>query len=203
MGAELRESVPAPAPFRASLSKQPQCFTAGAIEERAGDSLEALLTEEVCPFLATFFSTSSPLARTAALAELEQQVAAAFPELRYFRVDADQLSMRAFLQWDIAFLPTLVLYSPPDVPGRQGHWHRWKGGSAASPYEFATVANFVTRFTGLRPGNSSSFARPTEGGGLLPKRGSETWYDWQLAASWVLVVLAAFQWRYGPPLGVV
>lgn len=184
------------------LSQQPQCWYGGAIEEKSDDDLKELLSEELCPFLAAFFSGASPLARSDALVEMEQQVAAAFPEIRYYRVDADHLSMRAFLQWDIAFLPTYVLYTPPESLGHPGTWYRWKG-SGTNPYDFHTVAGFIQRTSGLRPSNSSTCVRLAGAWEALPRRGSESWTGMYLAMSWVLVVVAALQRWFGQPLGDV
>lgn len=187
-------------PTKFSGSQQRQCWLAGPIEERSDDELEALLSEEACPFLAAFFSGSSPLARSESLAEMEQQVAAAFPQLRYYRVDADQLGMRAFLQWDIAFLPTYVLYTPSETPGRSGHWYRWKG-NGTSPYDFYTVAGFISRVAGLMPMNSTTCVKLAGPADRLPRRGSETGSYARLAASWALVFLACLQRWFGQPLG--
>jgi len=165
------------------------CRSANPVEERNGLDLEVLLSEDKCPFLAAFFSASSPLAQTEKLAQTEHRVASAFPELRYVRVDADQLGIRAFLQWDIAFLPTYVLILPGrEVKERQ--WIRWKG-DGANPYDYSAVAAFVSRATGLIPANTSFCVGPSCG--HVTPRGSATWNKTILVASWIAVAIVAMQ----------
>jgi len=199
--ASQEEALPPPLLLHPPLPRRaPQCRYAGPMEESSDLELEALLVEASCPFVAAFFSGSSPLAQTEGLAALEREVAASFPQLRYYRVDADTLSMRAFLQWDIAFLPTFVVYTPPEHPGYPGNWYRWNG-NGTSPYDLHTVAGFIQRAAGLRPSNATKCARlagPVEG---LPRRGAEAWTQASLLGSWVLVGLAALQRAFGRPLG--
>lgn len=187
------EERPAP-----GLSRQEslQCQRWHAVEERSGDALETLLVEDAYPFIVAFFSESSPLARSEGLAIAEQRLAASFPDIRYFRVDADHLSMRAFLHWDISFLPTYVLFLPSAERKRPGSWHRWGGDGAANPYSYETVAAFVERASGFVAANSSARRAdaPLLGvtGPLPPRAGSGfVGSTLQLAASWTVVVVAA------------
>mmetsp|Transcript_111250 Transcript_111250/g.314905 ORF Transcript_111250/g.314905 Transcript_111250/m.314905 type:complete len:225 (-) Transcript_111250:108-782(-) len=162
-----------------------QCAAWNPIEERTGETLEALLLEDACPFVVAFFSSSSPLAQSEELARMEQQTASAFPEMKYVRVDADQLGIRAFLQWDITFLPTYVV-SVPAEKGQPRQWIRWKGEGETNPYDHASVTAFVARATGLRAGNTSSFSA-----GPVPPRGSPGMSALQLGVCWVLLALTA------------
>jgi len=184
-----------PAPWQEG---QP-CLGTGPVEERSGENLEVLLAEGECPFLAAFFSASLPLAQTKGLAETEQQIASAFPSLVYFRVDADQLGIRAFLQWDIAFLPTYVLYLPPSE-GRPRKWIRWKGEGGSNPYDYEAVASFITHTTGLIPRNFS--AVPPRGSSPVQPRGQPESGGLQLGVSWVIIFLVGLRrWLQGPQPG--
>mmetsp|Transcript_1692 Transcript_1692/g.3433 ORF Transcript_1692/g.3433 Transcript_1692/m.3433 type:complete len:227 (-) Transcript_1692:90-770(-) len=165
-----------------------RCIGTGTVEERSGEGLEALLAEGEYPFIAAFFSASLPLAQTKGLAETEQRVAAAFPSLVYIRVDADQLGIRAFLQWEVAFLPTYVLYLPPSE-GQQRKWIRWKGEGGSNPYDYEAVASFIARATGLIPGNIS--AAPLAGSSLVQPRGQPEWGGLQLGVSWAIIAAVA------------
>eukprot|EP00931_Biecheleriopsis_adriatica_P063022 TRINITY_DN38100_c0_g1_i1.p1 TRINITY_DN38100_c0_g1~~TRINITY_DN38100_c0_g1_i1.p1 ORF type:complete len:238 (-),score=42.33 TRINITY_DN38100_c0_g1_i1:78-734(-) len=152
------------------------------VEERNVETLEVLLAEERCPFVVAFFSASSPLAQSEDLAFTEQRLATAFRDLRYIRVDADQLSIRAFLQWDISFLPTYTLFWPRK--GKEQKWHHWQGKNGANPYDYHSVASWVTRCTGLMPGNSSD----TMAGPVPPRMPSPPMFG--LTTCWAMVGLA-------------
>eukprot|EP00811_Abedinium_folium_P003670 NODE_13376_length_1169_cov_4.642035.p1 GENE.NODE_13376_length_1169_cov_4.642035~~NODE_13376_length_1169_cov_4.642035.p1 ORF type:complete len:254 (+),score=55.30 NODE_13376_length_1169_cov_4.642035:24-764(+) len=57
----------------------------------------ARLSEGGCPLVKAFFSSSSPLSRSNALAMTERHLAAAFPSLRYLKVDTDQMGLGALM----------------------------------------------------------------------------------------------------------
>ena len=171
-------------------AKDPCPMANGVVEERPVDSLEILLSEEHCPFVAAFFSSSSPLSQTPELALTEQRLAMSFPTIRYVRVETEYMTIRSFLQWDISFLPTYVLFWPGGRPSLGGSeakgWHRWLG-KGANPYDYAEVSSWISEVTGLLPQNSSqSDAKP-----LLPRGGSQkaSSFAW-LVIAWTLVALA-------------
>lgn len=168
---------------------------------RVAEGLEALLSENACPFLVAFFSTSSPLSQTHGLAAMEQHISAAFPSLLYVRVDADKLGIRAFLQWDIAFLPTYVLVLPATL-GKPRQFFRWKGDGNPNPYDYDAVASFIARSTGLPPGNTTWRAPLALGQDNLPMlpRGSQSWIRLELVIGWILVALAVLHRWLGCPL---
>mmetsp|Transcript_75392 Transcript_75392/g.143512 ORF Transcript_75392/g.143512 Transcript_75392/m.143512 type:complete len:234 (-) Transcript_75392:18-719(-) len=161
------------------------CSDIHPIEERAGAGLEALLTEDACPFLAAFFSASSPLAQTPSLAVTEQRVAASFPNIRYVKVDADSMGVRAFLQWDIEFLPTYVLFMPA-LTGERRQWHRWPADSQTNPYDVEAITAFVSQVTKLMPANTSWSGF---GEAETLQRGSPAWTTLQAAVGWLLVAI--------------
>eukprot|EP00930_Biecheleria_cincta_P069152 TRINITY_DN56929_c0_g1_i1.p1 TRINITY_DN56929_c0_g1~~TRINITY_DN56929_c0_g1_i1.p1 ORF type:complete len:264 (-),score=26.03 TRINITY_DN56929_c0_g1_i1:132-923(-) len=178
-----------------SFTEDPPCpMPEHGVEERNVETLEVLLAEERCPFVAAFFSGSSPLAQSTGLALTEQRLASSFPKLRYIRVDADLLSIRAFLQWDISFLPTFVLFWPGSHRRKEGtpekKWHHWKGEGSRSPYDYHAVADWITLKTGELPLNSSSLEA-----GPVPERQPHSSGRWQLVLSWGLVALG-FLHRY-------
>jgi len=186
-----RPPMSPPSPGRPS-----QCTRGLPVQRRAGDALEALLVEDDCPFLAAFFSESSPLAQSEGLVVTEQWVAAAFPDLQYFRVDANQLGMRAFLQWDISFLPTYVLYMPSGIPDRPGTWHRWKAEGGANPYSYQFVASFVERSSGFAAANTSRILEQGAASAAAwepQRRGTDGvgGAGCQLSITWTLVAFAA------------
>ncbi|CAL1156144.1 unnamed protein product [Cladocopium goreaui] len=153
----------------------------GVVEERHVDSLEVLLAEEHCPFVAAFFSSSSPLSQTPELALTEQRLATSFPTVRYVRVETEYMTIRSFLQWDISFLPTYVLFWPGKEGGTKG-WHRWTG-KGANPYDYSEVSSWISEVTGLQPQNTSV---ATTGPPLLP-RGSQKASSAWLVIAWTLV----------------
>ncbi|CAE7344893.1 ACSL4 [Symbiodinium pilosum] len=150
----------------------------GSVEERHADALEVLLSEELCPFVVAFFSSSSPLSQSTKLALTEQRLASSFPTLRYVRVETEQMSIRAFLQWDINYLPTYVLFWPANSTSP---WQRWQSGKNANPYDYHDVSAWMTKATGLVPSNSSQAAA-----GPVPPRGKNA----SLSFGWFLVALA-------------
>lgn len=160
----------------------------GVVEERQVDSLESLLAEERCPFVAAFFSSSSPLSKTQELATMEQSVAASFPSLRYVRVETEYMTIKNFLQWDITFLPTYVLLWPgsvnPSNPASRG-WHRWPG-KGANPYDYGEVSAWISKVTGLTVHRSEIEEGAT---GTLVPRGSQNGFG-SLLVAWTLVALA-------------
>jgi len=191
-----------------SPGRPSQCTRGLPVQRRAGDALEALLVEDDCPFLAAFFSESSPLAQSEGLAVTEQCVAAAFPDLQYFRVDTTQLGMRAFLQWDISFLPTYVLYMPSGIPDRLGTWHRWKAEGGANPYSYQFVASFVERSSGFAAANTSRILEQGADAAAAwepQRRGTEGvgGAGCQLSIAWMLVAFAALHrwWSSRPSPG--
>eukprot|EP00435_Cladocopium_sp_Y103_P010974 s4368_g2.t2 len=161
----------------------------GVVEERHVDSLEVLLAEEHCPFVAAFFSSSSPLSQTSELALTEQRLATSFPTLRYVRVETEYMTIRSFLQWDISFLPTYVLFWPghASLGGSETKgWHRWMG-KGANPYDYSEVSSWISDVTGLLPQNTSDVVSPV----LLPRGSSQkaSSLAW-LGIAWTLVALA-------------
>jgi hypothetical protein len=66
------------------------------------------------------------------------QTAAAFPAVRYIKVDADKMSVRALLQWDLSFLPSYTLVVPSG-PGKPRQLHRWPTDGLLNPYDGQAV----------------------------------------------------------------
>eukprot|EP00747_Dinoflagellata_sp_TGD_P167094 gnl/TRDRNA2_/TRDRNA2_190946_c0_seq1.p1 gnl/TRDRNA2_/TRDRNA2_190946_c0~~gnl/TRDRNA2_/TRDRNA2_190946_c0_seq1.p1 ORF type:complete len:309 (-),score=26.70 gnl/TRDRNA2_/TRDRNA2_190946_c0_seq1:48-974(-) len=182
------------------LTKRPagggpqQCMRSRPSAELDGEKLEALLVDGMCPFLAAFFSSSSPLAQSQRLAVTERQLAAAFPDLWYVKVDADHLGIRAFLQWDVTFLPMYVLFTPSGAD-QAPKWHRWPGDGQQNPYDYAAVVAFVTRASGLIVANTSASSL---GPVVLPRRGSTAWPQAgvELAIGWTIIMLVATRRLY-------
>lgn len=164
------------------------CFNR-PMEERNADGLEALL-DDPCPFVVALFSGSSPLSQGEGLAFTEQRLASAFPDLAYIKVDADLLGVRAFLQWDIAFLPMFVILSPGVGRGGQRQWVRWPDGGRMNPYDFDAAARFVSQATGLPVGNTT---RIDFGSHSFFVRKSPGWSRSKLVGSWFLVFIVAFR----------
>uniref|UniRef100_A0A7S1AT84 Thioredoxin domain-containing protein n=1 Tax=Noctiluca scintillans TaxID=2966 RepID=A0A7S1AT84_NOCSC len=169
------------------------CAFERCADEKDGSALEELLAEESCPVLAALFPASSPLAQSDVVTSMEHQLAVSFPSLRYVKVDADQLGVRAFLQWDVSFLPAYMLFMPR-VPGQNRRWHRWPSDGHSSPYDFDAVSAFISRTARLQAANTSWLGA---GDCLRRPRGDESWSNFQLWVGWFLVAFTALVrwWR--------
>eukprot|EP00933_Yihiella_yeosuensis_P014097 TRINITY_DN12763_c0_g1_i1.p1 TRINITY_DN12763_c0_g1~~TRINITY_DN12763_c0_g1_i1.p1 ORF type:complete len:265 (-),score=21.69 TRINITY_DN12763_c0_g1_i1:82-876(-) len=173
----------------AEPSKQWPCAIPDSIEDfNQQEGLEALLSDQRCPFVVAFFSGASPLSQSKELAITEQRLATSFSKLRYIRVDADQLGIKSFLQWDVSVLPTYILYWPPwlSQPGASlKKWHSWHEGVKDNPYHYDAVAAWISSVTGLTAGNSTSaFTQPLE------PRGSEARTLFRLKVCWTIIAIA-------------
>lgn len=179
-----------------------QCLLRGPIEELSGEALEQLLDATACPMLLAVFSSSSPLTQFRSFAIMEEQIATAFPWLRYIRIDADQMSMRTFLQWDVGYLPVYMLYMPG--AGDTGVWHRWPSAGnnqdlTFDPYNFWQVSAFVSASIGVPANLSHAWRRidddfqsgPLSPGSLSPGQRASLWNMRKLIGSWILIGLVS------------
>ncbi|CAE8652658.1 unnamed protein product, partial [Polarella glacialis] len=170
------------------------CPQSQPVLDQPADGLEVFLGERTCPFLAAFFSGSSPMAKAESLALTEQRLASSFPRLRYVRVDADELGIRALLQWDIVSLPTYVLFWPLAAPGTAGRppwqtWHRWQGD--LNPYDYHDVAKWISASSGLLPANSSSVGQFPGPLGLVKRGANSSSSHIRLGVCWTLIAMLA------------